>query len=220
MTFGEKSLRQHQSILNRYCLSLTHSKWDAEDLAQDTWLKALGDSKSLEHQNPEALLLKIAKNKWIDQSRRKNVLSRLLKQIEANEIYNNNEPCGIELILHALVKNLPPLQRTVFLLRDVFGFSIMEAAEILDTTDGAIKAALYRARQALKFIRDDLENDTIAFPKSKELQTYLRTFADAHQAGDISKLVELSQRNIAYQIQQNGITKQHIGSQVTLQMVA
>lgn len=38
-----------QMALKRYCLALTQSPWEAEDLAQDTWVKALGYLKTSEH---------------------------------------------------------------------------------------------------------------------------------------------------------------------------
>lgn len=217
---GEKGLKHFQSVLNRYCLSLTHSKWDAEDLAQDTWIKAIGSSKSLGHKNPEALLLRIAKNTWIDESRRKNILNRILKKEQSKVTFQEDEFCEIELILLALVKHLSPLQRTVFLLREVFKFSIMEAAAILNTTDGAVKAALYRARQAMDSVREDLENDLISLPGSKEMQAYISAFSYAYRIGDIAGLVELSRQNIVYKLYQNNLSKQRIDSSKTLQMVA
>lgn len=48
---GTKRMELLQSSLIRYCLSLTESRWDAEDLAQDTWVKALAAFNSLSHTN-------------------------------------------------------------------------------------------------------------------------------------------------------------------------
>jgi RNA polymerase sigma-70 factor (ECF subfamily) len=118
---GGKSLEHLQDVVNRYCLSLTGSSWDAEDLAQDTWLKAIETLKILGHTNPEAFLLRIAKNTWIDQSRRKTVLDRILKRERPKVTLPDNGPFEIETAFQALMKHLSPLQRTVFLLRDVFG---------------------------------------------------------------------------------------------------
>jgi RNA polymerase sigma-70 factor, ECF subfamily len=58
--------------LHRYCRSLTGSVWDAEDLVQDTLLRAfakLGEIRQ-EIASPKAYLLRIASNLWIDRVRR------------------------------------------------------------------------------------------------------------------------------------------------------
>ena len=48
------------------------------------------------------------------------------------------------------VRSLPPGFRTVFYLRDVEGLSTEETAEMLDITEGAVKARLFRARLRLR----------------------------------------------------------------------
>src|SRR5438876_8997319 len=58
--------------LHRYCRALTGSVWDAEDLVQDTLLRAfakLGEV-SLRVDNPKAYLFRIASNLWVDHFRR------------------------------------------------------------------------------------------------------------------------------------------------------
>src|SRR6266404_8240376 len=58
--------------LHRYCRALTGSVWDAEDLVQDTLLRAfakLGEV-SLRIDNPKAYLFRIASNLWVDHFRR------------------------------------------------------------------------------------------------------------------------------------------------------
>ncbi|MDF2959728.1 MAG: DNA-directed polymerase subunit sigma [Paenibacillus sp.] len=190
----DKSLEQLQAVVHRYCLSLTGSGWDAEDLAQDTWLKAAGTLKSFGHTNPEAFLLRIARNTWIDQTRRKAVLTRILRREQEKVILPDYGSVEIEAALQSLMKHLSPLQRTVFLLRDVLGFTCREAAERLETTEGAVKAALHRARQSLEAVKADLENDALPLPEEEGLRAFLRTFAAAYRMGDIAVLVELSQR--------------------------
>ncbi|WP_239616053.1 RNA polymerase sigma factor [Cohnella mopanensis] len=192
-------LEQLRTALNRYCLSLTESPWDAEDLAQDTWVKALSLFTRHGHRNPEALLLRIAKNTWIDQARRKNVLARILKEERAWAALPENSltEIEIEMALHALLKHLPPLQRTVFLLRNVFEYSIAETARLLKTTEGAVKAALHRARKSLDSARAELESGTLPPPSEPYLKDYLRSIASAYRAGDIPAIVELAMRDIA-----------------------
>ncbi|WP_313636805.1 RNA polymerase sigma factor [Paenibacillus sp.] len=195
----ESNTKSLQLALKRYCLALTQSPWEAEDLAQDTWVKALGYMKTSEqinqtnHPNPEALLLRIARNTWIDIMRRRATLSRVLEmdqsRTEDAAAYGSFE---IEAAFQALREHLSPLQQAVFLLRDVFGHSGIEAAEILDTTDGAVKAALHRARQALPAVRHELlQADGPSLPQDTELQIELSHLAAAYEQGQIAELIEL-----------------------------
>src|SRR5215813_8407876 len=58
--------------LHRYCRALTGSVWDAEDLVQDTLLRAfakLGEV-SLRIDSPKAYLFRVASNLWVDHFRR------------------------------------------------------------------------------------------------------------------------------------------------------
>lgn len=187
------TLTELHTAVNRYCLSLTKSGWDAEDLAQDTWLKAIKKLNEAGHANPEAYLLTIAKRTWIDQARRKAVLTRILKRQERQPFaLSDNGSFEIETVFQSLMKHMPPLQRTVFLLRDVLGYSISEAADMLKTTEGAVKAAHHRARQSLKVVKEELERGDLPLPEDDSLKSVLRAIATAYEVGDVAALVRIS----------------------------
>ncbi|MGQ4681107.1 RNA polymerase sigma factor [Paenibacillus polymyxa] len=181
-----------QAVLKRYCLSLTKSNWDAEELAQNTWVKALGKLNNFEHTNPKALLLRIAKNTWIDEIRRKAVFTRILNREQAKVTEPDHGTYEIEIALQSLMNHLSPLQRTVFLLRDVFAFSISETSDILGTTEGAVKVALHRARKSLGAVQEELLKGELSLPESEKSKTFLRALTAAYQMGDIATLVMLS----------------------------
>lgn len=188
----EHRMKTLQATLNRYCLSLTGSSWDAEDLAQDTWVKVLGILNISENPNSEALLLRIAKNTWIDVTRRKALYSRLLEQTQPEKTAAADiVPLETEIAFQALLKYLSPLQRSVFLMRDVLGYSAMETAELLKTTEGAVKAALHRARQALPTVREELTADGPPLPLEAEFRAFLEALAFAYEQGQIPALLEL-----------------------------
>ncbi|WP_149093738.1 RNA polymerase sigma factor [Paenibacillus terrae] len=66
-TKGNEPFQKVLPALYRYCLSLTGSIWDAEDLAQATFLHMLQSEKKLhELENGEAYLIRSARNRWID----------------------------------------------------------------------------------------------------------------------------------------------------------
>ncbi|NHN34451.1 RNA polymerase sigma factor [Paenibacillus agricola] len=191
----EPFVKQLQATLNRYCLSLTGSLWEAEDLAQDTWLKTITKLREFQHPNTEALLLRAAKNIWIDNIRRNQLWAVIMQQQSPRASWPEYGTLGIEDAFAALMKHVSPLQRTVFLLRDVCGYSSSEAATMLGTTEGAVKAALHRARLALGAVRKEIEEGRASHIEDEGLKAFLRTLAVAYQMGDITTLVELAQRN-------------------------
>lgn len=158
----EARLEQLQAALYRYCLSLTGAVLDAEDLSQQTWVKTIRRLAEQGHANPEAFLLRVAKNTWIDECRRrKGLRDRLQWLSELEEAVSDRERPEAERAIAALIRHLSPMQRTVFLLRDAFGYSIAETAALLGTSEGAVKAALHRARRALAEVRDECESDRL-----------------------------------------------------------
>ncbi len=58
--------------LHRYCRALTGAVWDAEDLVQDTLLRAFAKLREINDRidNPKAYLFRIASNLWVDRFRR------------------------------------------------------------------------------------------------------------------------------------------------------
>lgn len=185
--------------LYRYCLSLTRSEQDAEDLLQETLLKAeTRRQRRGDHANPEALLLRIARNSWIDSLRRSTLYRDIMKQEtkRCQELIQDRDTKSRERMaaaFHVLMRDLSPPQRSVLLLREVFGYSAAECAIYLETTEGAVKSLLYRARQALEPSRasgmDGLQRDIDMAPNSTVAD--INEMVEAYLLGDIERLLQL-----------------------------
>ncbi|MGO4106418.1 RNA polymerase sigma factor [Paenibacillus sp. YAF4_2] len=190
-------IKRLQGVLGRYCLTLTKSRWEAEDLAQETWLKALDSLQPLDHINPEAYLMRIARNAWIDRIRKQSSNARMMKAVqESMEVQTvpDNSRIGTELAMQAIMTYLSPLQQAVFLLRDVCGYSSAETAIRLGLTVGAVKAALHRARTALPAVRKAIDGGTLKASKDEGLLDVLRSLAIAYEVGDTEAMLALVQQ--------------------------
>lgn len=146
--------RVYRLDLQRYCCMLTGSKWDGEDLAQETWVKVW---QSLQSRNGKlkitrAYLYRIARNAWIDRSRKRRIThdSTLTDELAEYKI----DQIEVWAAMETLVERLGPYQRSVLLLVDILQYTAIEAANLLQTTEGAVKAALHRARMKMKSSRD------------------------------------------------------------------
>jgi RNA polymerase sigma-70 factor (TIGR02960 family) len=96
---------------------------------------------------------------------------------------------GVRLAFIAALQFLPARQRAVLTLRDVLAFRTAEVAEILDTTVAAVDSALRRARAHLAQV-GPVEDD-LAEPDEETRRTLLDGYVDAFTRADPGTLVEL-----------------------------
>lgn len=200
----QNELEQALPALRRYCLSLTCNVWDSEDLLQQTLMKAwpkLQSKTSTLH--TEAYLITIAKNCWIDEMRKQTTARSFSSQLssdESNFIADWEIEWKVEEALEILITSLPPLQRTVLLLRDVFGYPGPEVADLLSTTEGAVRIALHRARKTLSRIqsREQVTSTQKQQRKhgDKKSDELLKSYLLAFRSGDMASIVELGLQDI------------------------
>ncbi|APH06527.1 sigma-70 family RNA polymerase sigma factor [Bacillus weihaiensis] len=139
----------------RYLLSLCKDESLAEDLTQDTFIKAY---TAIEKSPPESMkpwLLKIAYHTFIDYMRRS-------KRIHLEEPdYFSFLPAGerTEELAHKefekeelydMLKQLKPIQREAILLCDIQGYSYKEAASKLLLNENTLKTHIFRGRGKLR----------------------------------------------------------------------
>jgi len=189
-------LKNYIDVLHRYCLTLTRSEWETEDLVQEACLRTLSVlTGRCSHPNPAALLIRTAKNIWIDRLRRGQLAARVKQQLSmAGDVTHHDEySYGTDSILNSLARSLSPLQLTVFLLRDVFEFTAAETAVRLRTTEGAIKAALHRARRGIAQIKAALVQDRkIGSRVDAWMEDDLKAYKNAFLASNPDALVYLT----------------------------
>jgi RNA polymerase sigma-70 factor, ECF subfamily len=167
-TFVDQAM-EHMSSLYTAALRMTRNPADAEDLVQETYLKAYRAFDSFqEGTNLKAWLYKILTNTFINRYRAKKrrpeesdiedvedlYLYRRLGGLEAATAGASAEDEVLERITDTEVKealeSLPEQFRMAVLLADVEGFSYKEIAEILDIPIGTVMSRLHRGRKALQ----------------------------------------------------------------------
>ncbi len=159
--FGELVLKYQDRIYN-LCRNMLGNTHEAEDAAQDTFLKAYQKLKDF---NPEASLYtwlyRIAVNTCLDYKKRPLWESLLRKAGEDEEYILEplaDEPSPEKLYESkqlglALRKSLGKLSlklRTVIILKEIEGLSYEEIADILEVSIGTVKSRISRAREELK----------------------------------------------------------------------
>ena len=135
--------------LFRYCARMTGSVFDGEDVVQETLAKAHHALGKLTEQPPlRPWLFRIAHNTAMDHLRRyerKNV--DLVAEPPEPAVTDEGEidPELVEAALSVFVE-LPPVQRSALVLKDVLGHCLEQTAATMGTTVQAVKNALLRAR--------------------------------------------------------------------------
>ncbi|TKI79645.1 RNA polymerase subunit sigma-70, partial [Bacillus wiedmannii] len=137
--------------LKRYCTFLTKNKWDGEDLAQETVCKIL--QKYSNKDICMTLVYKIARNRWLDQIKSKSVYEKIKEQITFEDPQENI--ADLHEMIGKVLSSLNVQQSTIFLLKDVFQYSIADIAKVCSVSEGAVKASLFRSRNRLKTVSEE-----------------------------------------------------------------
>jgi RNA polymerase sigma-70 factor (ECF subfamily) len=158
-------LEQHRLRLYRIAYAWTHNAALADDLVQETLVKALQKSGQLRDPNAgEAWLYSILANCYRDHFRR----SRVTEEIDENTITHESTPekesseQQVVLKVREAIARLSEGQRQVVTLVDIQGLSYLEVAQILNVPIGTVMSRLCRARHALKDLLGDFAPRTAA----------------------------------------------------------
>lgn len=163
-------IEQYGDSLYRYCKSITYQEEDAQDLYQQTFLKALELHKKISlDQNPRSYLMSIATNLWRNHKSTYARHERIAPTISAEtEGLQLEDVQSGENILEQVIKNeeyarlrmcvdrLPDKLRQVILLFYAGEMPIEDIAKILKIPKGTVKSRLDKARKCL---RKEMEGD-------------------------------------------------------------
>jgi len=175
--------------LFRYCRSLADNVFDAEDLVQETLLKAFSKLSELHFslENPRAWLFRVASNLFIDQQR-KRAPSAMPENFDAPANAGEQLSPQVREALSQLAVRLPAQERVTVLLKDVFDFSLEEIATQLGVSTGAVKAALHRGRAKLT---QPLPAQPVVASHEPVPRKLLDAFCDAFNQRDFDRLANL-----------------------------
>ncbi len=202
-----------------HCYRMTGSLHDAEDLVQETLLRAWKAYDRFEGKSSmRTWLHRIATNTCLSalEGKQRRPLPAGLggpnadptaELVERREVSwleplpdSADDPAdpsvivgsreSVRLAFVAALQHLSPRQRAVLLLRDVLQWKSAEVAEAIGTTTTAVNSLLQRARSQLDAVGPS-SSDRLAAPDSAEAQDLLARYIAAFEAYDIDSLVEL-----------------------------
>jgi RNA polymerase sigma-70 factor (ECF subfamily) len=211
--------QQYRRELLAHCYRMTGSLHDAEDLVQETYLRAWKSYQGFQGKSSvRTWLYRIATNTCLtalDGRARRPLPSGLGNPSSAatDEISEHHEVPWLEplpdhgddpadpsqivgtresvrLAFVAALQHLSPRQRAVLVMREVLQWKAAEVAGAIGTSTAAVNSLLQRARAQLETVAPSAD-DRIEPPESPHAQHLLSSYMAAFEAYDIDRLVEL-----------------------------
>ena len=142
--------------LFRLALRITMNKAEAEDVVQDTLLRVWECRGQWEQIGSlEAFAIATCRNRALDVCKRAGRNARSLDEIDGGQRSTANAQSEMEAreeisLIRRLMDDLPELQRTIMLLRDIEGQSYQEIAQALSISETQVKVYLHRARTKIR----------------------------------------------------------------------
>ncbi len=195
-------LEPHRRALFQLCYRMTGSASDAEDLVQETFLRALRDPPADLARPLRPWLMRVAMNLARDALRaRKRTRYRgpwLPEPMETDALIGGFEPApearygereSVTFAFLTALEGLSPTQRAVLLLRDVLDYSVLETAHVLAISVPNVKSTHHRARAALASY--DASRVPLTPARRAQVEWALRAFCVHLATGNVAALEAL-----------------------------
>ncbi|MEV7813053.1 MULTISPECIES: sigma-70 family RNA polymerase sigma factor [Streptomyces] len=159
----EHFVRALHRDVQRYVAHLCADPQAVDDLAQDTFLRALGSLHRFEgRSSARAWLLSIARRAVTDSHRHAAARPRLSDAADWQRAVESAQPRGLPgfddgIALLDLLEGLPAERREAFVLTQLLGLPYAEAAEVSDCPVGTVRSRVARARATLIGLLDAAE---------------------------------------------------------------
>lgn len=193
-------LERHRPRIWGLCYRMTGVAADADELVQETFVRALETPPSDLTRDLLPWLVRVATNASRDVLRRRKTQAYVgqwlpspvdddafgEEQLTPDARYGQAESVSFAFLV--ALEALSPTQRALVVLRDVLGYSVAEAAEVLTLSESNVKTTHHRARAALESY--DTERTRPRIPIEEARAAMMRFMALA-QSGEVARIASL-----------------------------
>lgn len=152
----EQLVGETQNKIYAVCLNMLKNTHDAQDAAQETFIKAYRSLTSFKGESKvETWLTKIAVNTCLDILRKRREMYDLDEAADAADVNtpeSKAEKNETRQMVRSAINTLPPEMRSIVVLKDIEGYSYEEIADMLNLNIGTVRSRLSRAREKLRKI--------------------------------------------------------------------
>jgi RNA polymerase sigma-70 factor (TIGR02957 family) len=212
---------EHRGLLFTVAYEMLGSTADAEDVLQESWLR-WADVPVEDVRDPRAYLVRIVTRQSLNrlrslQRQRETYVGTWLPEplVTAPDVLEDVELAeSVSFAMLVVLETLSPLERAVFVLKEVCGFSCAEIAKAVERSEAAVRQAAHRAREHVRARRPRFAAD-----RSRQREVTERFFAAA-TGGDINTLMELLSPDVTLWTDGGGKVRQALKPVVGAQTVA
>lgn len=140
----------HSNKLYGYAVKFLRNTEDAQDIVQDVFEKLWINRKKVEVEKAKSWMFTTAHNAML------NLINKKQRtQFPGDDKLPENSKADVSVfeskqLIDRAVNILPPIQKSIILLRDLEGYSYEEIGSILELSDSQVKVYLFRARNKIK----------------------------------------------------------------------
>lgn len=150
------AVKEYSGRLYGYALKYLQHKEDASDIVQDVFEKLWKNRKKVETDKVKPWLFTCAHNAMINFMKKKSRMT-YSDEITSTQVQESHEKSyEMQEVIQKTLSQLPPVQKSIILLRDLEGYNYKEIGEILDLSEAQVKVYLFRARNKIKKQLKDL----------------------------------------------------------------
>lgn len=145
-------IRRFQKQIYIYCYYLLNNKEEAEDAAQDIFIKGLENINRFSYTvSFSAWLYKIAHNHCIDLTKKKNKRFKFIQSFQKQHVHDSvqNHESKYDDIIHELLDKLNAEEKRILLLRSIEEYSFDEIASIMELKPATVRKKYERLRKKL-----------------------------------------------------------------------
>ncbi|NDU77372.1 RNA polymerase sigma-70 factor [Actinomadura sp. DSM 109109] len=193
-----EAFEQHRGLLFSVAYRMLGTAADAEDAVQDAWLRwSAADRSGVA--DPRAYLVRITTNVALDRlrsarARRETYVGPWLPEpmLTSPDVAEDAEMSeSVSMAMLVVLETLSPLERAVFVLKEVFGYPFAEIARALDRSEASVRQLGTRARRHVEERRPRFEAG------GAERRAATARFFEAVLGGDVNRLMEVLAPDVA-----------------------
>jgi len=202
-----ESFEEHRPLLFTVAYEILGSVADAEDVLQESWLRWDGADRS-DVRDPRAYLVRVVTRQALNRLRtvkrqRETYVGPWLPEPLAttHDVAEDAELAdSVSLAMLVVLETLGPLERAVFVLREVFGFEYDEIAEATGRSSDAVRQTASRARRHVEARRPRV-------PEPPDARLVAERFLSAAATGDVKALLEVMSPEVVLVSDGGGVMK-------------